>query len=64
MLSMEAALTFPDAFEPLAKISEIGGWRILLVGRACRGLFAGVTSGQRGCAPMGWSPCGGRVAGP
>lgn len=61
MLSTEAALRFPDAFEPLAKILEIGGSRALLMGRACCGCFAGVTSRQRGCAPMAWSPFGGRV---
>lgn len=53
----EAALKFPDAFEPLVKILEIGGLQTLLTGRARYGaLFVGITSGQAGMCSRGMEP--------
>lgn len=58
----EAALKFPDAFEALVKILEIGGFWTLPAGRARYGaLFVGITAGQagmwsRGMGAVPW-PC-------
>lgn len=53
----EAALKFPDAFEPLVKILEIGGLQTQPAGRARYGaLFVGITSGQAGMCSHGMEP--------